>query len=150
MGLSTVLGSILGTSSTGTYLESLSGIHSGGKTGVTACVAGMLFLITMFFSPLLHIIPPAASAALLLLIGWSIAAKPHFITELAWPEKLIALLVIIIIPLRLSIADGIGAGIIAHTFMGYMQPKARKTTPVQYVLAAIFCVFFTIKLVLHL
>jgi AGZA family xanthine/uracil permease-like MFS transporter len=145
VGLATIIGSLLGTSSSGVYLESLSGISAGGKTGLCTLVTGILFLITIFLSPLVHIIPNAATTAILFTIAISILKEIKFISSLKWHELIPAVLVIITIPIRFSIVDGIGAGLLSYTLINIIFRKLDNLNPYLISMNLIFLCFFWVK-----
>ena len=140
--VATIIGGVLGTSNSGIYLESISGINNGGKTGLTTCVTGLLFALTLFLSPLLQIIPSAATSAVLFIISLSILKNWSFFKPLSLIEKISACLIIVTIPIRFSIADGIGIGVISYTLLKILSGKIK---PTLYVMNIIFISFFIIK-----
>ncbi|MBT4885359.1 MAG: NCS2 family permease [Legionellales bacterium] len=143
--VATVLGSFLGTSNSGIYLESMSGINNGGKTGLTTCVTGLLFVLTLFLSPLLQLIPSAATSAVLFIISLSILQNYSFFKSLSLIEKIAACLIIITIPIRFSIADGIGIGVLSYTILNILNGKMKKISPTLYIINIIFICYFIIK-----
>lgn len=145
IGMSTIIGSLLGTSSSGIYLESLAGIENGGRTGLTACIAGLLFILTLLLSPLLTLIPNAATTAILLLIAISILQTGHLFQDHSVVERLSCYLVIASIPLTGSIADGIGLGLFSYS-LGHLAQRQYHIFNVPYLsIQVIFCLFFFIK-----
>ena len=109
----TVFGSLTGTSTVTSYVESTAGVAAGGRSGVTAIVTGLLFLLAVGAAPFVGIVPAAATAPALILVGSMMLAT---ITEIRWHEPLVAVpafLTLILIPLTYSIANGLGFGIIA-------------------------------------
>jgi len=111
--ISTVFGSLAGTSTVTSYVESTAGVAAGGRSGVTAIVTGMLFLLAVVAAPFVGIVPQAATAPALILVGSLMLAT---ITEIRWNNPLVAVpafLTLILIPLTYSIANGLGFGIIA-------------------------------------
>eukprot|EP01083_Nonionella_stella_P041144 111577_1 len=112
--IGTIVGSTLGTTDVTAYIESASGINEGGKTGITACVVGILFFISLFFSPIFASIPPWATGPALVLIG---AFMMETVTEIDWRnyrQSVPAFLTIIMMPFTYSIAYGIIAGLFVH------------------------------------
>ena len=109
----TVFGSLTGTSTVTSYVESTAGVAAGGRSGVTAIVTGLLFLGAIAAAPFVGIVPSAATAPALILVGSLMLAT---ITEIRWHEPLVAVpafLTLVLIPLTYSIANGLGFGIIA-------------------------------------
>jgi AGZA family xanthine/uracil permease-like MFS transporter len=123
---STTLSGLCGTSSGTVYVESAAGIEEGGRTGLTAVVAGLLFLPFAFLSPLLSFIPAAATAPVLVLVG-VFMAKP--LMDIKWKnfeESIPAFLSVVIIPLTFSITQGVVWGFLAYTFIKVFLGKARE------------------------
>ena len=110
----TAVGALLGTSSTTSFIESAAGVESGGRTGLTAVVVGLLFLVCLLLAPLAQSIPGYAAAAALLFVSASMAQS---LVGIDWPdvtESTPALLTAIIMPLSFSVANGIGIGFISY------------------------------------
>jgi len=119
----TTLGALLGTSTVTTYIESAAGIEEGGKTGLVAVTAGMLFLLGLFFSDLFIAIPAYATAPALILIG---AMMMRGVGDIDWGSAEMAIpafLTISIMPFTYSIADGIALGVISYVLMQLMMGK---------------------------
>ncbi|MGO8935603.1 MAG: NCS2 family permease, partial [Terracidiphilus sp.] len=122
----TVFGSLVGTSTVTSYVESTAGVAAGGRSGVTAIVTGVLFLGAIAAAPFIGIVPPAATAPALILVGSLMLAS---ITEIHWHEPLVAVpafLTLILIPFTYSIANGLGFGIIAWAILHLLAGKARR------------------------
>ena len=127
-GISTTLSGLFGTSSGTTYIESAAGVEEGGRTGLTAVVAGLLFLPFMFFSPLLALVPAAATAPVLVLVGLFML-KP--LERVAWDDfetALPAFLALILIPLTHNITQGIVWAFLAYTAIKLLRGKWRELT----------------------
>jgi AGZA family xanthine/uracil permease-like MFS transporter len=138
----TVFGSLTGTSTVTSYVESTAGVAAGGRSGVTAIVTGLLFLGAIVAAPFVGIVPPAATAPALILVGSLMLAT---ITEIRWHEPLVAVpafLTLVLIPLTYSIANGLGFGIIAWAILHLVTGKSRKQDWLLYVLAALFLARF--------
>jgi AGZA family xanthine/uracil permease-like MFS transporter len=138
----TVFGSLVGTSTVTSYVESTAGVAAGGRSGVTAIVTGVLFLGAIAASPFIGIVPPAATAPALILVGSLMLAS---ITEIHWHEPLVAVpafLTLILIPFTYSIANGLGFGIIAWAVLHLFAGKARRQDWLLYLLAALFLARF--------
>jgi len=138
----TVFGSLTGTSTVTSYVESTAGVAAGGRSGVTAIVTGLLFLLAVVAAPFIGIVPQAATAPALILVGSLMLAT---ITEIRWNEPLVAVpafLTLVLIPLTYSIANGLGFGIIAWATLHLITGKARKQDWLLYILAVLFFVRF--------
>lgn len=138
----TIFGSLTGTSTVTSYVESTAGVAAGGRSGVTAIVTGLLFLVAIAAAPFIGIVPPAATAPALILVGSLMLAS---ITEIHWHEPLVAVpafLTLILIPLTYSIANGLGFGIIAWAVLHLFAGKARRQDWLLYLLAALFLARF--------
>src|SRR5215469_15801680 len=139
---STVFGSMIGTSTVTSYVESTAGVAAGGRSGVTAIVTGLLFLVAMIAAPFVGIVPQAATAPALILVGSLMLAS---ITEIPWSDPLVAVpafLTLVLIPLTYSIANGLGFGIIAWAVLHVVAGKARREDWLLYILAALFLARF--------
>lgn len=138
--IATSAGAVLGTSTTTTFVESSAGVAAGGKTGLTALTAGVLFLLSMFFAPIFTAIPAFATAPALIIVGFLMFTN---ITNLKLSEEnytsaIPAYLCIIAMPLFYSIAEGISIGIISYTVINLVCGKAKQINPVMYVLTVLF------------
>ena len=125
----TVVGSILGTSTVTSYIESAAGIEEGGRTGLTAIFVGLLFLAAMFFSPLVRVIPQQATAPALIVVG---AMMMRCIKDIAWddPTEMVpAFVVLAAMPFFYSIAQGIALGFIFYPVAKVAGGKAREVFP---------------------
>jgi AGZA family xanthine/uracil permease-like MFS transporter len=140
--VATVAGSLTGTSTVTSYVESTAGVAAGGRSGITAIVTGMLFLVAMVAAPFIGIVPPAATAPALILVGSMMLTT---VTEIRWTEPLIAVpafLTVILIPLTYSIANGLGFGIIAWAVLHLAAGKLSRKDWLLYLLAALFLIRF--------
>ena len=138
----TVVGSLTGTSTVTSYVESTAGVAAGGRSGITAIVTGLLFLGAIGFAPFIGIVPVAATAPALILVGSLMAST---ITEIPWTDPLVAVpafLTLVTIPLTYSIANGLGFGIIAWALLHLLTGKVRRQDWLLYILAALFLVRF--------
>ncbi|MGB8028673.1 MAG: NCS2 family permease [Terracidiphilus sp.] len=138
----TIFGSLTGTSTVTSYVESTAGVAAGGRSGVTAIVTGLLFLVAIGAAPFIGIVPPAATAPALILVGSLMLAA---ISEIHWHEPLVAVpafLTLILIPFTYSIANGLGFGIIAWAVLHLFAGKARRQDWLLYLLAALFLARF--------
>jgi len=139
---STIFGSLTGTSTVTSYVESTAGVAAGGRSGVTAIVTGLLFLAAMAAAPFVGLVPNAATAPALILVGSMMLAT---ITEIRWHEPLVAIpafLTLVLIPLTYSIANGLGFGIIAWAVLHMVTGNWRRQDWLLYVLAVLFTLRF--------
>jgi AGZA family xanthine/uracil permease-like MFS transporter len=139
---STVFGSLTGTSTVTSYVESTAGVAAGGRSGITAIVTGLLFLVAMVAAPFVGIVPQAATAPALILVGSLMLAT---ITEIRWHEPVVAVpafLTLVLIPLTYSIANGLGFGIIAWAVLHLVTGRFRRQDWLLYTLAVLFLVRF--------
>lgn len=137
---STILAGFLGTSTICTLVESATGISEGGRTGLTAIVCGLLFLLGMLLAPIAGIIPSAATAPALILSGTMMASG---VKNIDWKNMEVAIpcfLILTIMPFAYSISDGIGFGFISYAVIKISRGKAKEVSPLLYVLAGIFVV----------
>ena len=143
--IATCIGSILGTTNTTSYVESLSGASVGAKTGFSSVVVGGLFLVSLFFSPLLTVITSAVTAPALIIVGSLMCSS---LKEIEWERAEIAIpsfLTILLMPLTYSIGEGIACGFLTYVILMIFKGKAKKVHPVMYVLALLFIVYFAIR-----
>jgi AGZA family xanthine/uracil permease-like MFS transporter len=140
--VATIAGSLAGTSTVVSYIESASGVQAGGRTGLTAVIVGLLFLLTLFFAPLVQAIPAAATAPALILVG---AMMIGALKEVDWEDPGVAIpafLTVITIPLTFSIANGLAFGITSYALLKLVRGQARPSDWLLYVLAALFVARF--------
>jgi AGZA family xanthine/uracil permease-like MFS transporter len=138
----TVFGSLTGTSTVTSYVESTAGVAAGGRSGVTAIVTGLLFLCAIGAAPFVAVVPAAATAPALILVG---ALMLSTISEIRWHQPLVAVpafLTMVLIPFTYSIANGLGFGIIAWAVLHLAAGKFRRQDWLLYVLAALFLARF--------
>jgi AGZA family xanthine/uracil permease-like MFS transporter len=138
----TVFGSLTGTSTVTSYVESTAGVAAGGRSGVTAIVTGLLFLCAIGAAPFVGIVPPAATAPALILVGSLMLST---ISEIHWHQPLIAVpafLTMVLIPFTSSIANGLGFGVIAWAVLHLAAGKFRSQEWLLYLLAALFLARF--------
>ena len=138
--IATTAGAVLGTSTITTFVESSAGVAAGGRTGLTAIVAGLLFLVSTFFAPIFTAIPSFATAPALLMVGFFMFGTITDIkfTDDNMTEAVPAYLCILAMPLFYSISEGISIGIISYVLLNTICGKVKKVTPLMYVLAVLF------------
>ena len=138
----TLFGSVTGTSTVTSYVESTAGVAAGGRSGITAIVTGTLFLFAIVAAPFVNMVPQAATAPALILVGSMMLAS---IAEIRWHDPLIALpafLTLVLIPFTYSIANGLGFGIIAWAVLHLAAGRFRQQDWLLYILAALFLARF--------
>lgn len=136
--IATMAGALLGTSTVTSYVESAAGVEVGGRTGLTAIVTGLLFLVALFFAPYAQYIPAAATAPALIIVGAMMMAP---LAEIEWGDPLIALpafLTLIGIPLTFSIANGLAFGLTSYAVLKLLRGKATWRDGILFVLAGLF------------
>ncbi|HWD68041.1 MAG TPA: NCS2 family permease [Caulobacteraceae bacterium] len=140
--LATMVGAAAGTSTVTSYIESTAGVASGGRTGLTSVVVGLLFFATLLLAPLVQYIPTAATAPALILVG---AMMVGTVAEVDWNDPTLALpafLILVTIPLTFSIANGLAFGVTAYALLQILTGKARAKDWLLYILAALFIARF--------
>ncbi|KGJ48770.1 NCS2 family permease [Paraclostridium dentum] len=140
--VSTTISSVLGTSTLATTVESGSGIAVGGRTGLTAVITGILFLISLFFAPLFVSIPPQATAPILILVGFLMASSILRINFNDFTDAIPAFITFVMMPLSYSVADGIMFGIISYTFLKLASGKKDQAKLSLIILSLVFILKF--------
>ena len=141
-GIGAVAGGATSGSSNTVFIESGAGIGEGARTGLANVVTGLLFILAMFFTPLTQVVPTEVAAAALVIVGTLMMAQ---IKDIVWTEFSAALpvfLTVTVMPLTYSIANGIGAGFISWVILRAFSGKAREISPLLWVVAAGFAIFF--------
>ena len=139
---SSVAGALVGCAPVTSYVESAAGVAAGGKTGLTACAVGTLFLGMIFFAPLASMIPPFATAGALLYVALLMMSGMQHPSWSDPTELLPALLIIIMVPLSFSIANGIAAGFLSYVLLKVIAGKASDVSAAAWVMALIFTARF--------
>ena len=140
--LSIVFGSILGTSTTTSYVESTSGVAAGARSGFAAVVTGLLFILSIFFFPLLSVVTSAVTAPALIVVGVLMAASLKNIDWHKFEVAVPAFFTVIMMPLTYSIATGIACGFIFYPVTMVMKGKAREIHPIMWFLFLVFIAYF--------
>ena len=138
--IATTAGAILGTSTTTTFVESSAGVGIGGRTGLTAVFAGVLFLFSTLLAPIFIVIPSFATAPALIMVGFLMftnITKIKF-TDSNFTSAIPAYLCIIAMPMCYSISEGISLGIISYVILNMLSGKFKKISPILYVLTVLF------------
>jgi AGZA family xanthine/uracil permease-like MFS transporter len=134
----TAAGAILGTSTVTSYIESASGVQVGGRTGLTSMVVGLLFLLSLFFAPVFLMIPGAATAPALVLVGLFMISPIQHINLEDYAESIPVFLTIIIMPLAYSISEGIAFGMLSYVLIKVFTGKWKEISVLMYILAVLF------------
>jgi len=142
--IGTVAGACLGTSTVTTYVESASGVAEGGRTGLTSLVTAGLFALSLLFAPIFTIVPGAATAPVLILVGSFMMSSVKKIDFDDFTESIPAFLTIAMMPLAYSIADGIAFGMVSYVVLKLLTGKGKDVSPVMYVLAVLFILKFAL------
>ena len=143
--IGTTFGAMLGTSTVTTYVESASGVSEGGRTGLTAFSVAVMFFIALFFAPLFIMIPGAATAPALFIVGLFMMTPVLSINFEDYSESIPAFFTIIMMPLTYSIADGIVFGMLAYVFIKVFTGKFKDVSLIMYILAALFILKFYLQ-----
>ena len=137
--IGTTAGSLLGTSTITTFVESSAGIAEGGKTGLTALTAGALFLLALFFSPIFLAIPAFATAPALIIVGFLMMQQ---VSKINWTSDVLtavpAYITIFSMAFMYSISEGICFGVISYTLLHAFSGKGKDVTPLMYILTVLF------------
>ena len=136
--IATSAGAVLGTSTTTTFVESSAGVGDGARTGLSSIVTGFLFLLAILFAPIFTAIPGFATAPALIFVGFLMVSAIVKIDFNNLTEAIPAYLCLIAMPLMYSIAEGIAIGVISYVIINLICGKAKKITPLMYVLAVLF------------
>ena len=136
--IATSAGAVLGTSTTTTFVESSSGVGEGARTGLASVVTGFLFLVSIVLSPLFCSIPNFATAPALIFVGFLMVPTVVSIDFTDMTESVPAYLCLLAMPLMYSISEGIAVGVISYVIINVAAGKAKKITPLMYVLAVLF------------
>lgn len=138
--VATSIGAVFGTSTTTTYVESASGVTAGGRTGLTGVVTGLLFLLSVIFSPLFLTIPSFATAPALIIVGFYMMGNVVKINFNDMTDAIPAFLCILAMPLAYSISEGIAIGVISWTIINLITGKAKdkKISVLMYILTVVF------------
>ncbi|MCY3732318.1 MAG: NCS2 family permease, partial [Rhodospirillaceae bacterium] len=141
----TVAGACLGTSPVTAYIESVSGIRAGGRTGLTAVVVAVLFLLMLFFAPVAAMVPSYAAAPALIYVGCLMAKS---LTDIDWTdltEYTPAVITAVSMPLTFSITHGLGFGFVSYAAIKVATGQAHAVSKAVYLIAAAFVVFFALN-----
>ena len=142
--IGTVAGAATGTSTVTTFIESASGVEAGGRTGLTSTVTGACFAIALFASPLVGLVPSAATAPILIIVGIMMCAS---LKDIAWDNLEVAFpcfFTLVGMPFFWSITDGIAFGFISYVIVKVARAKFKEVNPLMYVVVALFIIMYVI------
>ncbi len=140
--LAAALGGLLRASSVTSYIESAAGVAAGGRTGLTAVVTGLLFLACVFIAPIAGIVPAAATAPALIVVGFYMIT---IVKDVPWDnvvEALPAFVILLFIPITFSITRGIGYGFVLYTVLMVLSGRVRQVHPLMYAVSIAFAISF--------
>ena len=143
--LAAVAGGAASVSSATTYIESAAGVGEGARTGVASLVTGALFLLALFFTPLVTVVPFEAASPALVIVGFLLITQVKNIDFDDYAIAIPAFLTIVLMPFTYSITNGIGAGFVSYVLLKATQGKAREVHPLLWVVAVLFLVYFGIN-----
>ncbi|MDO5049326.1 MAG: NCS2 family permease [Actinomycetaceae bacterium] len=142
--LAAIAGGLGGTSSNTSYVESSAGVGEGARTGLASVVTGVLFLLSIFLSPIVELVPTEAASTALVFVGFLMMTQ---VLDIDWKKPEIAIpafLTIAFMPFAYSISVGIGTGFIAYVFAGVAAGKAKKIHPLMWVVTILFAIYFVL------
>jgi adenine/guanine/hypoxanthine permease len=143
--LAAAAGGAASVSSNTTYIESASGVGDGARTGLASVVTGVFFLLAMFFTPLVQVVPSEAAAPVLVIVGAMMISQ---IRDLAWDDMSLvipAFLTIALMPFTYSITNGIGAGVVSFVLLRTAVGRRREVHPLMWLIALLFVVYFALE-----
>jgi AGZA family xanthine/uracil permease-like MFS transporter len=143
--VATMIGALLGTSTTTAYIESAAGIEQGGRTGLTSVVTGILFLLALVFVPVVEIVPSYAAAPALIMVGLFMMKEVKKIDFTDLSEAFPAFIIMVMIALSYSISTGLAFGFISFTMMKLISGKARDIKPAMWIIAIFSLLFLTLE-----
>jgi len=142
--VATMIGAMLGTSTTTSYIESAAGIEQGGRTGLTSIVTGVLFLMALLFVPIVRIVPVYATAPALIMVGMFMIKEVKKIDFTNLEEAFPAFIIMVMIALSYSISTGLAFGFISFVLIKMVSGKARDIKPAMWVIAILSILFLTL------
>ena len=138
----TMFGALCGTSTTTAYIESAAGIEQGGRTGLTSVITGGLFLLSVFFVPVVGIVPAYATAPALIMVGLFMAKQVRNVDFSDLREGVPAFLIMILIAMSYSISTGLAFGFIAYTLLEVVTGRAGRIHPAMWIITGLSVLFF--------
>ncbi len=143
--IGTTVGAMLGTSTVTTYVESAAGVAEGGRTGLTSLTVAIMFIIALFFAPIFLMVPAAATAPALIIVGTFMMTPILKVDFSDYTESIPVFLTIIMMPLTYSIAEGIVFGMLSYVILKVFSGKYKDVSIVSYFLAALFILKFVVS-----
>ena len=140
----TCFGALTGNTTITTFVESTSGVEAGGRTGLTALVAGIMFLLTIFLAPLFVAIPYAATGPALIYVGFLMLKGFTEIDFTDYDESIGPCVMMMFTAFTGTITNGLGAGIIVHVLVKLVRGKAKEIHPIMYLLCALMVLYFIV------
>jgi AGZA family xanthine/uracil permease-like MFS transporter len=141
--VATMIGAVMGTSTTTAYIESAAGIEQGGRTGLTSIVTGAFFLLATLFVPIVRIVPPYATAPAQIMVGIFMIKEFRKISFSKVEELIPALIIMVMIAVSYRISTGLALGFVAFTFIKIISGKLREVKPVMWVIVILSILFLT-------
>ena len=142
--IATMIGALLGTSTTTSYIESAAGIEQGGRSGLTSIVTGILFLLALLFVPIVKMVPDYAAAPALIMVGLFMMKEVKKINFMKLEEAFPAFIIMVMIALSYSISTGLAFGFISFTLIKMASGKARDIKPAMWIIAVLSILFLTL------
>ena len=142
--IATMIGAVLGTSTTTSYIESAAGIEQGGRSGLTSIVTGVLFLLALLFVPIVEIVPGYATAPALIMVGLFMMKEVKQIDFSNMGEAFPAFIIIVMIALSYSISTGLAFGFISFTIIKSVSGRAKDIKPTMWIIALLSVLFLTV------
>lgn len=143
--IGTLCSGLLGCTTATTYLESVSGVAAGGRTGLTAVTVAVLFALSLFLAPILSIVPVYATSAALMIVGAMMMGTLRAINWDDFTDALPAFLTVISMPLTFNIATGLGIGFISYIAVKVLTRRWKDINPTMCVLAVLFGISFALR-----
>jgi len=137
-----IAGGLFGISSNTTYIESAAGVSQGGRTGLTSVVVAICFFLAIFFSPIIGLVPQAATAPALIVVGFLMISALKEMDWDNWDELIPGFVIMISVPLTFNIAYGIGFGFILYSLIKLLRGKGDQVSPLLYVISLLFLLSF--------
>lgn len=144
----TIVGAVLGTSTTTSYIESLSGIGAGARTGLASVFTGLLFILSIFLAPLLSLVTAGVTAAAMVIVGTMMAASIGKIEWDKWPIAIASFMTILVMILTYSISDGIGFGFLTYILVMLFSKRGREVSPLLYGVGIFFIAYLVLLTVM--
>lgn len=136
--IATSMGALLGTSNVTTYVESTAGISAGGRTGFTSVITALMFVLALFFAPIVGIVPKEATAPALIIVGVLMLGAVTNINFEDFGEALPAFATLVLMPFTYNITNGIAAGFIFYTLVKIVRGKGKEVHPLMYIFTVLF------------